>query len=149
MKKTAWLDMDGTIANLYGVEDWLPKLRSCDPSPYTEATVMCNMSILARYLNKLQKQGYWIGIISWTAKDAPEYYNHMVADAKRKWLATHLASVNFDFTIITEYGIPKERWMNTEEDILFDDNKDIREEWNGTAYKPCDMIKILKELCEG
>ena len=27
-----WFDMDGTIADLYGVEDWLPKLRAYDPS---------------------------------------------------------------------------------------------------------------------
>ena len=28
-----WFDMDGTIANLYGVENWLPMLRAYDPTP--------------------------------------------------------------------------------------------------------------------
>ena len=97
MKRTIWFDMDGTIADLYGVEDWLPKLRASDPSPYVEAEVMLNMSLLARYLNKLQKLGYWIGIISWTSKNSTSEYDRMVAEAKRNWLATHLPSVEFDY----------------------------------------------------
>ena len=38
--RTIWFDMDGTIANLYGVENWLPKLRAHDASPYADAEVM-------------------------------------------------------------------------------------------------------------
>ena len=30
---TFYLDMDGTIANLYAVDGWLPKLRAFDPTP--------------------------------------------------------------------------------------------------------------------
>ena len=76
-KRTIWFDMDGTIADLYNVENWLPKLRSYDPSPYAEAKVMWNMSLLARYLNKLQKLGYWIGIISWASKDSTKEYDRV------------------------------------------------------------------------
>ena len=82
MKRTIWFDMDGTIANLYGVTDWLPKLRASDPSPYAEAEVMHNMSLLARYLNKLQKMGYRIGIISWLAMDSNKKYDKAVKAAK-------------------------------------------------------------------
>lgn len=146
MKRTIWFDMDGTIADLYAVKNWLPKLRAEDASPYMEAAVMLNMSLLARYLNKLQKLGYGIGIISWTAKDATEEYDSMVAEAKRQWLALHLPSVSFDFMLITAYGEPKEQWMKTENDILFDDNAEIRDEWNGDAYEPADILAVLKEL---
>ena len=51
--RTIWWDMDGTIANLYAVENWLPKLRAEDASPYMEAEVMWNMSQLARLMNKV------------------------------------------------------------------------------------------------
>ena len=61
-------DMDGTIANLYGVENWLDYLINKDTYPYTNAKVLLNMNTLARYLNRLQKQGFEIGIISWLAK---------------------------------------------------------------------------------
>ena len=36
-----WLDMDGTIANLYAVENWLPKLRAFDPDPLPTRRTPC------------------------------------------------------------------------------------------------------------
>lgn len=146
MKRTIWFDMDGTIANLYGVQDWLPKLRSYDPSPYAEAEVMHNMSILARYLNKLQAMGYYIGIISWLSKDSTCEYDKQVAEAKREWLKIHLSSVTFNEILITPYGLPKELWMKASDDILFDDNAEIRNEWDGDAYEPEQIMEILKRL---
>ena len=83
-------DMDGTIANLYGVENWLEKLVNNDPSPYKEAKPMVNMAILARYLNKLIKAGYEVNIISWLAKNSNESYDELVTQAKIDWLKTHL-----------------------------------------------------------
>ena len=149
MKKTIWFDMDGTIADLYNVDNWLAKLRAYDPSPYADAKVMWNMSLLARYLNKLQKLGYYIGIISWASKNSTAAYDEAVALAKRNWLNQHLASVEFDFTLITAYGVPKELWMNTDEDILFDDNEDIRHNWNGQAYEPDEIFSVLSSLIKG
>ena len=149
MKRTIWFDMDGTIADLYNVENWLSKLRSYDPSPYAEAKVMLNMSLLARYLNKLQKLGYWIGIISWASKDSTTEYDKAVADAKREWLKIHLSSVTFNEILITPYGVPKELWMNTTDDILFDDNEEIRGEWDGEAYEPIEIFSVLSSLIKG
>ena len=148
-KRTIWFDMDGTIADLYNVENWLPKLRSYDPSPYAEAEVMLNMSLLARYLNKLQKLGYWIGIISWASKDSTTEYDKAVADAKREWLKIHLSSVTFNEILITPYGVPKELWMNATDDILFDDNEEIRNEWDGEAYEPTEIFSVLSSLIKG
>ena len=42
-----WFDMDGTIANLYGVENWLPMLRAYDPTPYANAVPLLRLSRLA------------------------------------------------------------------------------------------------------
>ena len=144
--KTIWFDMDGTIANLYGVDNWLPKLRASDPSPYAEAEVMHNMSLLARYLNKLQKMGYRIGIISWLAMDSNKKYDKAVKAAKLEWLRLHLSSVHFNEINITSYGIPKSLYMDNLDDILFDDNERIREEWIGEAYTPDKIFSVLKEL---
>ena len=148
MKRTIWFDMDGTLNRFYDVPDWLPKLRSFDPSPYAEAEVMHNMSLLARYLNKLQKMGYRIGIISWLAKDSTYEYDRQVAEVKREWLQIHLGSVRFDAIHITSYGVPKELYMTASDDILFDDNAEIRDEWDGEAYEPCEIIRVLKELVD-
>lgn len=141
-----WFDMDGTIANLYAVENWLPKLRASDSSPYTEAEVMLNMSLLARYLNKLQKRGYEIGILSWTSKQGTDEYNKAVRVAKIDWLNRHLHSVTFNHIEIVEYGTPKESFASTEHDILFDDEEKNRTAWTGQAYTPDKILSILSEL---
>ena len=146
MKRTIWFDMDGTIADLYSVENWLPKLRAEDASPYAEAEVMHNMSLLARYLNKLQTKGYTIGIITWLAKDATQEYDEAVKSAKAEWLQLHLHSVTFNEVYMVSYGIPKTIFMNTDSDILFDDNEEIRNEWTGEAHEPHEIIAVLQKL---
>ena len=104
------------------------------------------MSQLARLMNSVQKLGYKLGIISWTAKNSTESYADAVAEAKLNWLKLHLASVKFDEICIVGYGIPKSIFMDTEDDILFDDEEQNRDAWLGEAYEPDMMIKVLKAL---
>ena len=139
-------DMDGTIANLYGVENWLEMLHNYDETPYKNAEVMLNMSLLARYLNIVQKLGFEIGIISWLSKNGNMEYNEKVTLAKIEWLNKHLASVNFDYIHIVSYGTPKSFYTENCEDILFDDEEYNRNEWTGTAYTPDKIIEVLKGL---
>lgn len=144
--RTIWWDMDGTIANLYAVENWLPMLRAEDTTPYEEAEVMWNMSQLARLMNQVQLMGYKLGIISWTSKGGSASYNEAVKQAKLDWLGKHLASVKFDHIAVVKYGTPKSLVMDTDEDILFDDEEPNRDNWLGHAYEPEMMIKVLKHL---
>lgn len=146
MKKMIWFDMDGTIANLYAVENWLPKLREYDASPYSEAEVMHNMSQLARLLNKVQAIGYGIGIISWLSKNPTPEYDEAVKQAKLNWLNQHLHSVHFDVINIVSHGTPKATFMNFADDILFDDEEKNRQDWTGEAHEPNEIISTLKEL---
>jgi len=143
-------DMDGTIANLYGVEDWLPKLRAYDPSPYMEAAPMIRLCTLARMLNKLQRLGYEIGVISWLSKDPDPVYGGLVAEAKRTWLKKHLPSVNWDFVEIVPYGIPKSSTIEfSSYDILFDDEENNIEDWEekgGWGFFPSEIFDTLKSL---
>lgn len=140
---TIWFDMDGTIANLYAVNGWLEMLRSCNPAPYESARPLVNMNSLARVLNRLQRKGYKIGVVSWLSKESTAEYSEAVAEAKRRWLAKHLASVRFDYIDIIEYGTPKQNGRNG---ILFDDEKPNRENWNGIAYDVDDIISVLRAL---
>ena len=57
MTKAINFDMDGTLADFYGVENWLDYLINENPYPYEVAKPLVNMSILARRLNKLQREG--------------------------------------------------------------------------------------------
>ena len=83
---TIWLDMDGTLADLYGVKDWLPKLRAYDPSPYKVAVPLVNMAALARILNNRRKAGYRVCIISALSKDSTPAYDAAVKEVKTAWL---------------------------------------------------------------
>ena len=139
-------DMDGTIANLYGVENWLDKLVAKDASPYVDAKPLVNLSILARYLNKIQKTGIEIGVISWLAKNSNTEYDEMVISAKRKWLAKHLPSVKWDNVEIVPYGTPKETYCLTENDILFDDEEPNRTNWTGQAFTELEIFTTLKSV---
>lgn len=139
-----WFDMDGTLADLYAVEDWLPKLRAYDSSPYRDAVPMIHLSTLARLLNRLQRQGYEIGIISWLSKDPDPAYGADVTLAKIKWLKKHLSSVNWDHINIVPYGTPKHEICG--EGILFDDEERNRESWGENAYDPCEILNVLKSL---
>lgn len=141
-------DMDGTIANLYGVENWLDYLINKDAFPYENAKVLLNMNTLARYLNRLQKKGFEIGIISWLAKNSDDDYDNLVTVAKQKWLAKHLKSVNFDFVEIVSYGYKKDNFCFSEFDILFDDEENNRKDWSGQAFDEKDILNILKNLLD-
>ena len=139
-------DMDGTIADLYGVENWLDDLIASSPRPYEVAKPLLNLSALARRLNALQRQGYRIAIISWLSKSGTAEYNKAVTKAKIDWLTTHLASVRFDEIHIVEYGTPKQNFLHDATDILFDDEEKNRLAWTGNAYDVGNILEVLREL---
>lgn len=143
---TIWFDMDGTIADLYGVENWLPMVRANDPTPYLVARPLVNLSALARMLNRLQKQGYEIGVISWLSKTGTPAYDAAVTAAKYAWLSKHLPSVDFDEIHVVPYGTPKQVFAHSNNDILFDDEAENRENWTGLALDVTDIIGTLKAL---
>lgn len=136
-------DMDGTIANLYGVDGWLEYLIDKDETPYVKAKPLVNLSALARVLNRLQRNGYELNIISWLAKNSDDVYDEKVILAKKNWLAKHMPSVKWNNVNIVSYGTPKQ---NLGQGILFDDEKPNRDNWNGTAYDVDNIVGTLKKL---
>lgn len=142
---TIYFDMDGTIADFYGVDGWLDYLIAGDTTPYRAAKPLINLNSLARILNRLQNEGYKIGIISWLSKNGTPDYNKEVTVTKEKWLKKHLRSVNWDVIHIVEYGTPKYSFA-TENDILFDDELKNRQDWIGTAFDVDRIIETLKGI---
>lgn len=146
--------MDGTIADLYGVPDWLEKLHSENPEPYIIAEPIWDMERLRNVLRELQKQGWQIRVISWLAKDSSESYKEAVRTAKRWWLE------HYDFPLdgvhLVEYGTTKANCVRRYSDkysnfILIDDNERVRYGWHlGDAVDPqkTDIIQYLKTLVE-
>ena len=145
MNTKIYFDMDGTIADLYGVEDWLDYLLGGDPFPYANAKPLINMNRLARRLNRLQSAGCEICVISWLSKTSTAEYDELVTKAKLAWLAKHLASVRFDEIHIVAYGTPKHTLGNG---ILFDDEEKNREGWGEGAYTPEEIFEVLASVAK-
>lgn len=149
--KMIYFDMDGTLVDLYGVEDWLSKLRAFDSSPYADAIPLLRFCTLAYYIHKLQKAGYEVGIISWLSKDPKVTieYDEEVTLTKIDYLRRRLPSVQWDAIHITKPNIPKSIFCKPGA-ILFDDEAENREDWKahgGTAYGVDNILEILRELC--
>jgi hypothetical protein len=149
MTKAIYFDMDGTIADLYAVEGWLPMLQSHNATPYAQAKTMVDMRVLARLLNKAQKEGYIIGVVSWLAKGSNEQYDIEVTKAKIEWLNKHLHSVQWDEVHIVPHGTPKHNIVGCPNGVLFDDEAHNRNMWTGIAYDVENIVEKIKALlCE-
>lgn len=136
-------DLDGTVADLYAVDGWLPMLESHNPTPYIQAKPMLNMSAFARLLHKAQRLGYEIVVISWLAKNSNSEYDVKVTQAKIEWLEEHLPSVEWNEVHIVKYGTPKHEIANG---VLFDDEEHNRDMWGQGAYEPCEIMEFLRGL---
>ena len=148
---TIYFDMDGTIADFYSVPNWLDCLINEDVTPYLIARPLVNMSHLARLLNKVQRQGIKIGIISWGSKNATNDFDNRIVAAKSKWLIQHMPSVKWDEIHITHYG--RDKWEESDQNensILFDDEEKNRHAWkNEKGYEPSSIFNILSLLTDG
>lgn len=145
MNKAIYFDMDGTIADLYGVEGWLNDLIAEDVRPYAEAKPLVNLSLLARYIHKAQAKGYRVGVISWLSKSGSPAYNEAVTEVKKAWLMKHLPSVEWDEIHIVNYGTPKST-CRLYEGILFDDEQRNLDEWGEGAVIASKLLEVLRNL---
>ena len=132
MTKTKVLvfDMDGTIADLYGVQGWLEDLRSENPRPYKVARPMYDMETLGYILEILKAQGWKIVVTSWLAKGSTREYDEMVRRAKREWLERYQFPV--DEIHLVKYGTTKANCTRKLGGVqyLFDDNEQVRKGWD-------------------
>ena len=138
-------DMDGTIANLYGVEDWLPMLRAEDPTPYAVAEPMYDMDDLRAVLKTLKLKGWRIAVTTWLAKDSTKEYDELVREAKQEWLDRYLFP--YDELHMVKYGTTKANCTRGKAhfQILVDDNEKVRKGWSlGETIDANE--NILKEL---
>lgn len=130
MNKTLVFDMDGTIADLYGVEGWLSMLRAEDALPYEIAAPFYDMMMLNEILNVLRNDGWRIVVTTWLAKDATKAYDEKVRTAKKNWLARY--NFPYDEIHLVKYGTTKANCTRKYGgfQILVDDNAKVRKGWN-------------------
>lgn len=140
-----WFDMDGTIADLYGVNGWLEMLTAQDATPYVIAKPLVNLSALARLMHKAQRDGFEICIVSALAKNSTADYDEKVKTAKMEWLKKHLASVDFNEIRFVPYTFTKND-VNSGNDILFDDEDRHLTAWTGKAVHASKILSTLRAI---
>lgn len=144
--KAIYFDMDGTIADLYGYENWLPLLRAESTIPYEMCSVLVDLEELREVLNAFIEAGITIGVISWGAKDGSREYCKRTRKAKKDWCDYYFADIFTEFHVV-KYGTPKHYVRKIKDSILVDDNEDVRQAWKGeTIDATKDIILALKEL---
>lgn len=162
VKKLLVFDMDGTIADLYGVENWLSLLKEENTLPYEKAVPMYNMEEMRETLLKLKKCGYLIAVTTWLSKESSVEYKKAVTEVKRTWLESF--SFPFDFFHAVQYGTckryptsPRKQYKKGHfypiEQILFDDSQEVRndwQKWHGTAVDASkeNILEILKKMID-
>ena len=150
-RKMLCFDMDGTIADLYNVPDWLPMLRSENVTPYVVAEPLHDMEKLRTILIALSKQGWEIRVISWLSMDSSESYKKAVRKAKIDWLCKH--SFPMDRVHLIAYGSTKADSVRKATDyaVLIDDNHKVCQGWTlGHTINPTEtnLIEELNKLLD-
>ncbi len=130
MNKTLVFDMDGTLANFYGVDGWLEDIRNENTRPYDIAKPLYNMEVLNAILDLLRAQGWTIAITTWLAKGSTKAFDDMVRASKIAWLQKY--NFSYDEIHLVRYGTTKANCTrkNGGVQILVDDNEKIRKGWH-------------------
>jgi len=148
MEKILVFDMDGTIADLYGVKNWLEDLRSSNPSPYEKALPLYDMDILNSLLRAFKIEGWKIIVTTWLAKGSTKEYDRLVRDAKLEWLDRY--DFPYDKIHLVKYGTTKANCTRKlgGYQVLVDDNENVRKGWHlgDTINANEDIIEKLAKL---
>lgn len=144
------LDMDGTLADLYGVPGWLDAIRHENTAPYEDAAPLCDMGNLALALGKAIASGIRVEVITWgPGGDTSRAYQDSVGRAKRAWLDREgMGGIPMRYK---PFQTPKRDGVDGRA-ILIDDDPRAREDWqasgDGPAIEPRDVVRQIGRIVE-
>lgn len=127
--KKIYFDMDGTVYDLYGMENWLEMLRNEEKGAFTLGNALVDTVALKEVCLRLIAKGYQIGIITWLPMGASLEYCEICTKEKRRWAENNMPYISEFYAL--EYGVPKQYApaRRAAEMWLVDDNKEVREMW--------------------
>jgi hypothetical protein len=150
MERTIVFDMDGTIANFYGVKGWLEYLMNEDTTPYEVAEPLYDMDNLNEILMVLKNNGWRVVVTTWLAKNGTKEYNNRTRKAKLEWLAKY--NFPYDEIHLVKYGTTKANCTRHigGYQVLVDDNEMVRKGWTlgDTIDANKNIIKNLVKLAK-
>lgn len=129
-------DMDGVLADLYGVENWEEQLRAAIATPYMDADPIVDVNYVNDIINM-----FWMHfqiptyIISWSSMrvgKANWFYDERVKNVKKTWVNKYLPTIPDDNIFVVPYGVSKSSVAAdvAGNPVLIDDSADNIGEWN-------------------
>lgn len=153
MSKKIYLDLDGTVYNLYRIENWLPMLRNEENGVFSQDQFIGNYRDFLKEVYRLINGGWSFGVITWLPMGASPEYEQVCRKEKEQWINENLPFVNE--VNICSYGIPKQNLIQKRAKImvLIDDNREICEMWDTNKMrksvnvsKSFDIIMALQSI---
>lgn len=152
--KILCFDLDGTIVDLYGVENWLERVRGEDVTPYQDATPLVNMKKLNEICMLLKKAGWEIQVITAMSKNATPEYKKAIREAKKAWLDKygfiydHFHGIDYK---TRKKEVIRKQMQEGDEAILIDDESRHLKGWGwGLAVNASEenILDFLQELID-
>lgn len=151
--KKIYFDMDGTVYDLYGMDDWLKRIRNEESGLFREGKPLVNLRELEKVCLNLIRKGYQIGIITWLPMGASAEYCEVCTREKREWAEKNMPYICEFYA--QEYGTPKQYApaQRAKEMWLIDDNKEVREMWVTEKQRKAidaneNIVEVLERLGE-
>ena len=85
MSKKIFFDLDGTLYDLYNIENWLDSLQNEDATVFERGNFIGNYDEFIAIVKELMFKGYTFGVISWLPMYATPEFENECAEVKRKW----------------------------------------------------------------
>lgn len=146
--KVIYFDVDGSIADLYGVDGWLDCLLAHDPRPYAEARPFFSIDEVVRIFEMCIKAGYRVGVISWCSREKNKEFDKLTREVKKAWLQEHFPIASE--VHIVAYGTPKWKVIDKSlraDAILVDDEDKNLADWSAhcaQAIRASDFFDFVK-----
>lgn len=152
-----FFDMDGTIAELYKVKDWLPALRSYDWSVYDRCLPRAHYERINDAIEALIENGWQVGVITWASKGIGWGRElDAITETKFEWLCRFFPALADGRFACLPYGYDKAQFVEEMGDAyeniyLVDDNKEVRAEWrkHGENFKTINAARPFHRDIEG
>lgn len=158
MSIKVFFDMDGTLFNLYGKDNWLDLLENEIPGAFVgdgmKDGLMPALSLdsMHNIIYSLMYLGVSFGVISWLPFAASPLYSETCRKEKLNWLAQNFPMIE-DIAIIP-YGIEKQKAITKRAQTMYliDDNSEVCKTWETAKQRKAicvdDNYSAYYALCD-
>lgn len=142
---TICFDLDGTLFDLYGKNNWLEKLETEKPEVFRgDFLPEIDVTKLFLIMAKLAAMKVRFEVITWLPKYASKKFERECTKEKIKWVKNNLPFI--DNISCISYGVPKQTAVSkkTSKIFLIDDDEKVGRVWETKSRRK--WIKVNKDF---